>query len=148
MKKVFSEAEIPEIADLVIEHILKHRNPKQATIVALSGDLGAGKTTLTKAIAKLLGIARPVISPTFVLLKSYKLAKKEWKLLHHIDAYRFEEPEQVHKIGWETLIADPANVIFLEWPEQLGKLLPKKHIALSLKHTKSGKREISIKTGK
>lgn len=148
MKKVFSEAEIPEIADLVIEHILKHRNPKQATIVALSGDLGAGKTTLTKAIARLLGITRPVISPTFVLLKSYTLTKKQWKLFHHIDAYRFEEPAQVHKIGWESLVNDPANVIFLEWPEQLGTLLPKKHISLSLKHTKTGKREISIKASK
>jgi tRNA threonylcarbamoyladenosine biosynthesis protein TsaE len=76
MKKVFTENEIPAIAELVIQYIVKHKNKDGATIVALSGDLGAGKTTVTKEIANLLGIKDKVISPTFVLLKSYKLSKK------------------------------------------------------------------------
>jgi tRNA threonylcarbamoyladenosine biosynthesis protein TsaE len=145
MKKVFTEKEIPEIADLVIKHIVKHRNKTGATLVVLLGDLGAGKTTLTKQVAKLLGIKKPVISPTFVILKSYKLAKKEWEQFHHIDVYRFEDPKEATKIGWEALLSDPGNVIFLEWPEQMGKLLPKKHISISLKHKSEVKREITLK---
>lgn len=145
MKKVFSQEAVPDIATEVIKYILMHRNKTGATLVALSGDLGAGKTTLTKEVAKLLGIQKPVISPTFVLLKSYKLTKKQWKLFHHIDAYRFEKPEEVTRIGWETLVSDPGNIIFLEWPEQLGNLLPKKHISLKLKHKGETKREITLK---
>ncbi len=145
MKKVFTENDIPAIAELVIQYIVKHKNSDGATIVALSGDLGAGKTTVTKEIAKILGIKDKVISPTFVLLKSYKLSKKEWRLFHHIDAYRFEKPEESNRIGWDTLVTDPGNVIFLEWPEQMGKLLPKKHITISLKHKSETKREITLK---
>lgn len=145
MKKIFSEKNIPEIAEVVIGHIVKHRNKEGATLVALSGDLGAGKTTVTKEVARLLGIKSPVISPTFVLLKSYKLTKREWAMFHHIDAYRFEKPEEATKIGWEALLRDTGNVIFLEWPEQLGKLLPKKHISISLKHKTESKREIVVK---
>ncbi len=145
MKKIFTEKEIPEIAELIIKHIIKHRNKAGATLVALSGDLGAGKTTVTKQVAKLLGIKAPVISPTFVILKSYGLTKKDWKKFHHIDAYRLEKPKEASRIGWEALITDPGNVIFLEWPEQLGELLPKKHILVSLKHKDETKRELTLK---
>jgi tRNA threonylcarbamoyladenosine biosynthesis protein TsaE len=145
MKKVFTENEIPAIAELVIQYIVKHKNKDGATIVALSGDLGAGKTTVTKEIANLLGIKDKVISPTFVLLKSYKLSKKDWKQFHHIDAYRLEAPKEISKLGWEKLTGDAGNVIFLEWPEQIEGLLPKKHISISLKHKSETKREITLK---
>ncbi len=145
MKKVFSEAQIPDIAELVIQYISKHKNKDAATIVALSGDLGAGKTTLTKEIARLLGIKEKVISPTFVLRKSYKLAQKDWKQFHHIDAYRLDKPEEASKIDWEILAGDAGNVIFLEWPELLGELLPKKHILIKLTHKTETKREIVLK---
>ena len=65
MRKIFTEKDIKGIADMVIAHALKHRNKTGATVVALSGELGAGKTTLTAAIGKQLGIKQKMASPTF-----------------------------------------------------------------------------------
>jgi tRNA threonylcarbamoyladenosine biosynthesis protein TsaE len=145
MQKVFSEKEIPQIAEEVIAQIYKKANNKGATVIALSGNLGAGKTTLTQAIGKKLGIKQKIASPTFILLKTYKFKNKNFKIFHHIDAYRLEKPEHVEKLLWSSLIKDPNNLIFLEWPEQVGKLLPKNIVKIKLSHTKDKKRKISLK---
>lgn len=145
MRKVFTEKDIKGIADMVIKHAMKHRNKTGATVVALSGELGAGKTTLTAAIGKQLGIKQKLASPTFILLKSHKIKNTNWKALHHIDAYRLTKPAEVNHINWEELTADPDNLIFLEWPEQIGEFLPKKAIRMTLKHKDKNTREITLK---
>ena len=145
MQKIFSEKEIHIVAKTVLAHIYTKVNKKGATIVALSGDLGAGKTTLTQAIAKELGIKQKIASPTFILLKTYKIKNPHFTLMHHIDAYRLEKPEHVEKLLWNSLISDTNNLIFLEWPEQIGKLLPKNVVKIQLAHTKDGKRKIVVK---
>jgi len=90
-----------------------------ATIIALSGELGAGKTTLTQEIAKLLGVKEKVTSPTFVLIKRYETANKTFKNLVHIDAYRLENSEELIKIGWQELVENKENLIIIEWPERV-----------------------------
>jgi tRNA threonylcarbamoyladenosine biosynthesis protein TsaE len=145
MQKIFSEKEIPEIAEDVMEYIYSKANKKGATVVALSGDLGAGKTTLSQALGKKLGIKQKMASPTFILLKTYKIKNKNFKALHHIDAYRLEKPEHVEKLLWSSLVQDPTNLVFLEWPEMVGKLLPKNIVKIKLAHTKDGKRKIVLK---
>ncbi len=154
MKRVFTENQIPEIATEVL-HILttKEHRRKTATVVALYGDLGAGKTTLTKEIARQLGIKENVNSPTFVLIKSYELrvtnlpagkAGYEFKKLIHIDAYRFDSEKELEHLGWEKMIADQTNLIFIEWPERVKKLIPKDAIKIYLEH-KGEKRSIEIR---
>lgn len=144
MKKTFSEIDIPKIAEAVIAQIDKKANKIGATIVTLSGDLGAGKTTLVKQIALELGIKEPITSPTFILMKSYGLKARAWKEMYHIDAYRLESPEHIHAIKWNELIADPNNIIFLEWPEQLAGLVPKGAISIKLSHKDETRREIVL----
>jgi tRNA threonylcarbamoyladenosine biosynthesis protein TsaE len=107
--------------------------------------LGAGKTTLTKEIGRLLGVKKTVISPTFVLLKSYPIKHTPWKTFHHIDAYRFDKPEEVLKIGWSELIQDPKHLVFVEWPEKIGSMVPEDIITIFLKHAPKEKRHIEIK---
>lgn len=124
MQKVFTKEDIEKLADSLIGKLSKLKN-KGATVVALSGELGAGKTTLTKEIGRLLGIEAVMVSPTFVIMKKYKLTEKKysWKNLIHIDAYRLEGSIELMKLGWEEIRADKENLIIVEWPEKVPECL-------------------------
>lgn len=93
-----------------------------ATIIGLSGNLGAGKTAFTKCVAKELGIDEDVTSPTFVIMKIYSIGLSKsfpWKKLIHIDAYRLERGEELTVLGFEQLAKDADNLILIEWPENV-----------------------------
>lgn len=95
-----------------------------ATLVALSGALGAGKTTFAQAVARALDVEETVNSPTFVIEKIYALLNQKWQHLIHIDAYRLKSAEELRALGWNDLIADPKNLIVIEWPENVPNLIP------------------------
>ena len=96
-----------------------------ATVVGLSGDLGSGKTAFVKAIAKALEVNTEIVSPTFVIAKFYNLpAHSTWSRLVHVDAYRIEDPEEVRVLKWEDILADPKNLVMIEWPQQIGTFFP------------------------
>ncbi|TSC70199.1 MAG: UPF0079 ATP-binding protein [Parcubacteria group bacterium Gr01-1014_46] len=125
-------------------------NPETATVVGLYGDLGAGKTNFTQAVAKVLGIEESVVSPTFVIEKIYDLPDQnglrtdKFSHLIHIDAYRLEKSEELLHLGWREIIANPKNLILIEWPERVSDIMPE-HIKISLKHTKNEQsREVEI----
>lgn len=113
----------------------------RATLVTLSGELGAGKTAFTKMVANALGIEDTVTSPTFVLEKIYALpGGSAFERLVHIDAYRLEEGDALAPLGFDTLMQDPKNLILLEWPEKVTDALPKPAIAISLAANADGSR--------
>ena len=97
---------------------------ERATVVTLSGELGAGKTTFTQGIAKALGVGETVSSPTFVLEKIYALASGKFTHLIHIDAYRLKDESELGVLGWSEITADPGNIIVLEWPERVPTAIP------------------------
>lgn len=100
-------------------------DPKsQATLITLSGELGAGKTTFAQGIARALGVANTVTSPTFVIEKVYVLTGQKWDRLIHIDAYRLNSSHELEVLGWHELIADAGTIIVLEWPEKVADLIP------------------------
>lgn len=120
---------------------------KGGDIVLLEGDLGAGKTTLTKGIAKFFGITDTIISPTFTLMNSYpiKTNNSELKTLIHIDTYRLENENDLIEIGVEDYLGDPNTICLIEWPEKLNKLIKnKKVIKIKIEHLENG-RIITIK---
>lgn len=102
--------------------IVPHR--AAATVLTLSGDLGAGKTTFAQAFAKALGVEEDVTSPTFVIEKIYLLKGQKFSRLIHIDAYRLENPQELEGLGFAELLRDPANVVLIEWPEKVAGLIP------------------------
>jgi tRNA threonylcarbamoyladenosine biosynthesis protein TsaE len=99
------------------------KNPNEATVVGLSGHLGAAKTAFVKAIAKHLGIVNEVTSPTFVIMKIYPINHAPWQRLVHIDAYRLESGKEVEALDFEKVIADRHNLVFIEWPENIKEAL-------------------------
>jgi len=99
--------------------------------ITLSGDLGTGKTTLTRAIGCGFGVAEPVTSPTFALVHEY-VARDQHRLLH-LDLYRIAGPHELANIGWESISAERALVI-IEWPDRAGFLVPDDALAIALAH--------------
>ena len=98
----------------------------RAALITLSGELGAGKTAFTKAMAHVLGIEETITSPTFVLEKIYLLGGEtaKFKRLIHIDAYRLESGKDLIPLGFHDLMQDSGNLIVLEWPERVETALP------------------------
>lgn len=114
-----------------------------ATIVALSGELGAGKTTLAQGIAKALGVEETVTSPTFVIEKIYALSGQKFSRLVHIDAYRLKSVHELEALGWYELLRDPANLVLLEWPEKVEGAIPRDATRVTLKLQDEHTRTIS-----
>lgn len=99
-------------------------------VVAITGELGAGKTTLVQAICAGYGVTDEVTSPTFALVHEYQAPRSP---VHHLDLYRLERPDQLDEIGWDELVSARA-VVLVEWPERAGDRMPAGHVALSLQH--------------
>lgn len=103
----------------------------KAVVLALQGDLGAGKTTFVQTLAKQLGITETVTSPTFVIMKKYKTADPRFSSLVHIDAYRLEKVDEIKILGFEAELATPGTIICIEWAERVAVLLPNDTIGLN-----------------
>ena len=99
-------------------------------LVAISGDLGAGKTTLIQAICRGYGVTDPVTSPTFALVHEYRAPRSP---VFHIDLYRLERPAELTSIGWDDIVRAEA-LILVEWPERAGDRLPSAHVPIDLEH--------------
>jgi len=116
-------------------------------ILALSGDLGSGKTTFIKGLARGLGVKENITSPTFVLLKEYKLRPKVHLgggLLVHIDAYRINNINDIKSIGIEDYLNRKDVILVIEWAEKIKKILPKNIITINFRHIDANSREIII----
>ncbi|WP_296385004.1 tRNA (adenosine(37)-N6)-threonylcarbamoyltransferase complex ATPase subunit type 1 TsaE [Reyranella sp.] len=111
---------------------------KPGDVVGLRGDLGAGKTTLARAIIRAAANDPDLIvpSPTFTLVEVYETPRGAF---WHFDLYRLEAPEQVYELGWEEALAE--GIVLLEWPERLGPLLPQ-HLSVTLELDGDGRRAL------
>lgn len=90
------------------------------SVVALTGNLGAGKTTFTKAIAKGLGITDLIVSPTFTLIHEYSGGRMP---LYHFDLYRIEDDEELYELGYEEYFYGE-GICVIEWADRIGDYLP------------------------
>jgi len=108
--------------------------------IYLSGELGAGKTTLSRGLLRGLGFAGRVKSPTYSLVELYVVSKLN---LYHFDFYRFSEPEEWQEAGFRDLFNE-TNICLVEWPEMVGELLPLPDLNITLKSTQNQSREANI----
>jgi len=133
----YTAFDLEETQKIVSDFVMTLKPKKDsATVVGLYGDLCAGKTTCVQAIAKALQVGEKVASPTFVIMKVYELPnnKTAQKFTHlvHIDTYRMEDPSELTLLGWSEIIANPNNLVLIEWPERVSVIMPE-HIKISLK---------------
>jgi tRNA threonylcarbamoyladenosine biosynthesis protein TsaE len=107
-------------------------------ILCLYGDLGAGKTTLVKGVARGLGIKKQITSPTFALMNIYPI--KPAKLVH-VDTYRLKDEQELVDIGIEDYLGASDAICIIEWPEKMKKLLKKKKtLKIEIEHLRNGRR--------
>lgn len=131
-----SLGDLPEVARRIIEECGEER------VFALRGDLGAGKTTLIKALCKELGVEEEVTSPSFAIINEYVAGGIE--LVYHFDFYRIKKPEEVLDIGYEEYLYS-GYYCFLEWADKIEELLPDRYVYISIRKIKEiNKRDISI----
>jgi len=139
--------ETEKIASMFLSDILKNKHQgKGALVFGLSGDLGAGKTAFTQAVARYLGVKEKVNSPTFVLMKKYILPKsKTHTHMFHLDAYRLKDERELLQLGWKEIINNKTHIVFIEWPELVKKAIPKSARYVYITHEKSGSRNLKLK---
>ena len=131
-----------KIADSLVKGIEKRK------VIALSGDLGSGKTTFTQGFCKELGIKDRVISPTFILLRNYDIPGRvnKFKYLYHIDLYRLEHnfETELENIGVFDYIKEENSIVVIEWAEKVKKILKEDVVWIKFEYMDDNKRRISI----
>lgn len=107
---------------------------KGAAVVALVGDLGAGKTTFVQGFARALGVKENVLSPTFVLMKIYPLVMRRFRHLVHIDCYRTASPDELVHLGFRELVKDRGAIVLIEWADRIRSILPRNVFWVAFRH--------------
>ena len=107
---------------------------KGAVVIALSGNLGAGKTTFMQGFLKACGVRKGGTSPTFILVHAYRLKKMPFVGLQHCDLYRIKSVKELKQLGFYEIINNEDNIVCIEWPERIKKYLPKSTIWIDMKH--------------
>lgn len=112
-------------------------------VIALSGELGAGKTTFVQGFGKGIGIKEKIISPTFVLIRQHKIPKSK-NIFFHVDLYRLEDEKNLRQLGIEELWADSNSIVLIEWAEKAKRFLPKSTTYINFKSLGETKRKITV----
>lgn len=135
------KTDIPTKADwsAIVADILATVSQKPgAVVLALSGDLGAGKTTMVQALAAELGVREVVNSPTFTIQKTYETTHERFTTLLHMDAYRLESAAELGPLRFHEQLADAQTLFCIEWAEQIKDALPENTYWYQLDVTKDG----------
>lgn len=121
---------------------------KHALVFALSGELGAGKTTFVQGFFRGLGIKKRASSPTFIIMRRTAIRNKKFKNVFHVDAYRLKKTKNLEAIGFREVLANPENIVLIEWAENIKKILPKRTTWLRFEHgKKENERSLTFGSG-
>jgi len=148
-----------KLGEILAKEILRTSFKKRAFVIGLIGDLGGGKTTFLKGFARGLGIKEKILSPTFVIIKRFKIKDLRLQPAHHpprsrrgpfmyfyhIDCYRIKNEKEILDLGLKEIIQNPKNIVTIEWAERVKKVLPKNTIWIKFKFIDVKTRQILIK---
>ena len=147
MKEQHFTVATPSDFSPVIESILQTlpEATDTASLITLSGDLGAGKTTFTQQLALQLGITEPVVSPTFGIMKIYELSDHaSFDQLIHIDAYRIEDISEVGPLRLAEVFSTARTLVCIEWPEHIAEILPKQQTSIAIMIGLDEERQVTV----
>ena len=134
MEKTYSLSEIETVATNLLPHLT-------SKVILVNGEMGAGKTTIIKALCKALNSPDVVSSPTFSLINEYRTASNE--PLYHFDCYRIESEEEAYDFGAEEYLHS-GHLCFIEWSENIASLLPEESNALMIEKIDATTRKITL----
>ena len=134
MEKTYPLSEIETVATNLLPHLT-------SKVVLVNGEMGAGKTTMIKALCKALNSPDDISSPTFSLINEYRTASNE--PLYHFDCYRIESEEEAYDFGAEEYLHS-GHLCFIEWSENIASLLPKEFNALMIEKIDATTRKIIL----
>ena len=140
----FVSKNLTDTSKIAADFIASLKPAKRARVVGLFGELGAGKTTFTSSAAAALGVKETVNSPTFVIERIFAVSEGVFKRFIHIDAYRLAHGQDLINLGWNEIVQDPENLIFIEWPEKVLDILPEDRIEVQFEHLNEKSRQITI----
>ena len=135
METVFSLDEINEVAQNILS-----QNPKK--VILFNGNMGVGKTTLIKSLAKNLGVNDATSSPTFSLVNEYQIANNQY--IYHFDVYRLKNETEALDMGIDEYLYS-GNWCFIEWAENIPNLIPDEHSIINIEQLPDGKRQLTLK---
>jgi len=143
--KIFSRSaeETKKVGEILAEEILKTKN--SFNVIALIGELGAGKTTFLKGFAKGLKVRKKIISPSFLIFREYPFfyKKKKYKF-YHWDFYRVNQKKEILNLGFKEVVNNPQNIVAVEWANKIKNILPKKCLRIYFYHKSPKEREIKL----
>src|SRR4030042_5609190 len=150
-KQIFltkSAEETQKVAGQILKDVLSVKNRKNAAVLALEGELGAGKTTFVQGLAKAMGIKEKITTPTFLILKRFTIYdlrfKSEFENIFHIDCYRLDKPDELAELGFEEVLKDQKNLIVIEWADKVKSIIPKDAVWVKFEWVDENKRKIQI----
>lgn len=135
MEIQFKLEEINQVAQKIIAQ-------KPHKVILFHGEMGAGKTTLIKALSKTLGVSNATSSPTFSLVNEYEADNGD--LVYHFDVYRLNNEAEAYDMGIDEYLYS-GEWCFIEWAEKIPSLIPSEHSTVTLKVGKDGKRSLTLK---
>jgi tRNA threonylcarbamoyladenosine biosynthesis protein TsaE len=132
--------------NVVVDELLSvfNQTNKDTLVIALRGDLGAGKTTFTQELAKAMGIVEIVTSPTFTIMSKYPILDNKFTELIHIDAYRIESEEEVGPLHFESVLNKPNTIVCIEWPQNIENIIPVDSVKVSIAIHEGEERVVSL----
>jgi tRNA threonylcarbamoyladenosine biosynthesis protein TsaE len=138
--KIYSDSSFitQKIASEIARMVCKNKSDS-ARVITLKGDLGSGKTTFVLGFLKYFGIKPHAISPTFVIMKKYRVKNKElignkMENIYHIDAYRLNSKKDLEVLDFDRIFKNPQNTILIEWPEKIAKASFSNKIEINFYH--------------
>jgi tRNA threonylcarbamoyladenosine biosynthesis protein TsaE len=138
MEKICTSGQLKELAGELAKKL------KPNNVLALYGDLGAGKTTFTRFLVEVLGFDSRVQSPTFILVRNYNKKEGRIKKVNHVDLYRLNNVNEVLDIGINEMIEEKDSITVIEWPEILNEMLPDNTMKIFFEYVDEDKRKVKI----
>ncbi|MBC7074267.1 tRNA (adenosine(37)-N6)-threonylcarbamoyltransferase complex ATPase subunit type 1 TsaE [Candidatus Parcubacteria bacterium] len=138
------EKETEKLGEILGKVLKNFHFNKKSLVFALEGDLGGGKTTFVRGVARGLGIKEKIISPSFVIWRKFEIpSQKSFQFLYHFDLYRLKEKE-IQSLKLKELFSQKKTLFFIEWAGKGKKFLPKNKIWIFFTFKGKNKREIKI----
>jgi tRNA threonylcarbamoyladenosine biosynthesis protein TsaE len=143
-RKIQTLANWDNLAEELLNYLRVRNQNNRPVVLVLSGDLGAGKTTFTQALARQLGVREMVQSPTYTIMKRYETTDYDFVSLVHMDAYRIEDSSELGPLRFTEILSLPKTLLCIEWGERIKDLLPKETVFLNISHGEEEDRLVSF----